>query len=230
VTVCPPSSNEHLYPHSVASGAPRASRVDLDAWNRADDREVALHPSVAHAQQYECLLCPGDVIYIPPAWWHHVEAIEANVSVLLPFDMSPSEQKTLPRPWTQPGWGATPSCEAAAVAATAAVAAAAVLALAAATAVAVAEADPAVTAAAAPATKALLAEVVAAAADAAAAAAADAAAIVAAAAATSAPCAIAAATAVAVAAAVEAAAAAAAAAAITAATLVLATEARGCVQ
>jgi hypothetical protein len=34
-----------------------------------------------------------------------------QVSVLLPFDMSPEEQQALPRPWTRPEWGSTPSCE-----------------------------------------------------------------------------------------------------------------------
>lgn len=57
--VCPPTSNAHLYPHSVASGAPRTSRVDLWAWNRHDEQEIALHPEVQHALQYECILHPG---------------------------------------------------------------------------------------------------------------------------------------------------------------------------
>ena len=34
-----------------------------------------------------------------------------QVSVLLPFDMSPEEQRALPRPWTRPEWGSTPSRE-----------------------------------------------------------------------------------------------------------------------
>lgn len=88
IIVCPPSASEHLYPHSVASGAPRTSRVDLHAWNRSDRREQALHPAVKHAMQYECNLHPGDLVYVPPSWWHHVEALDGNVSVLLSFDMS----------------------------------------------------------------------------------------------------------------------------------------------
>jgi hypothetical protein len=211
VTVCPPSSNNHLYPHSVASGAPRTSRVDLHAWNRADPREMALHPEVRHASQLECILCPGDVIYIPPSWWHHVEGLEGNVSVLLPFDMDPAEQRALLRPWSEPGWGSIPSCEADAVAATAAVTAAAVLALAAVVAGRAAKTDPAVIAAAAPATAAALAVTVAAAAAAAAATAASNAAAVAAATTVSTPSSVAAAAAVALAVTVAAEAAAAAA-------------------
>ena len=99
IIVCPPSASEHLYPHSVASGAPRTSRVDLHAWNRSDRREQALHPAVKHAMQYECNLHPGDLVYVPPSWWHHVEALDGNVSVLLPFDMThePPACKCSPR-------------------------------------------------------------------------------------------------------------------------------------
>ena len=105
VTVCPPRDSEHMYPFSVADGAPRTSRVDLWAWNKGDGAERARFPDVARATQYECELAPGDVVYIPPAWWHHVEALDGNVSVLLPFDMTAAEQQELPRPWTTAEWG-----------------------------------------------------------------------------------------------------------------------------
>ena len=35
------------------------------------------------------------MIYIPPSWWHHIEALDGNVSMLLPFDMSRAEQVAL---------------------------------------------------------------------------------------------------------------------------------------
>ena len=105
VTVCPPRDSAHLYPFSVADGAPRTSRVDLWGWNRGDAAERQRFPDVARATQLECELAPGDVVYIPPAWWHHVEALDGNVSVLLPFDMTAAEQQELPRPWTTAAWG-----------------------------------------------------------------------------------------------------------------------------
>ena len=64
------------------------------------------------------------MIYIPPSWWHHIEALDGNVSMLLPFDMSRAEQVALPRPWTMPDWGAATDPEAVAAAAAAVTAAA----------------------------------------------------------------------------------------------------------
>lgn len=34
-----------------------------------------------------------------------MEALDANISVLLPFDMSRREQRAMARPWTLPMWG-----------------------------------------------------------------------------------------------------------------------------
>lgn len=100
-----PDDSAYLYPFAVAEGAPRVSRVDLGAWLSADATERAAHANVAHTTAFTCVLDAGDVLYIPPCWWHHVEAVTANISVLAPFDMSAEEQRTIPRPWTSPGWG-----------------------------------------------------------------------------------------------------------------------------
>jgi len=37
------------------------------------------------------MLEPGQVLYIPPFWWHHVESLEYCISVLLPFDLDATE-------------------------------------------------------------------------------------------------------------------------------------------
>ena len=109
VIVSPLDDSEHLYPRSGADGAPRTSRIDLGAWLRGDATQRALYPDVARARLYETELTPGDLVYIPPGWWHYVEALEGNASVLLPFDMSVAEQRSLPRPWAAPEWGARQS-------------------------------------------------------------------------------------------------------------------------
>jgi len=50
---------------------------------------------------------PGDVIYTPPFFWHHVETLgdEPALSVLLPFDPTSDEQPHACHFWT------TRSCE-----------------------------------------------------------------------------------------------------------------------
>ena len=81
VIVSPLDDSEHLYPRSVADGAPRTSRIDLGAWLRGDATQRALYPDVARARLYETELTPGDLVYIPPGWWHYVEALEYSCSV-----------------------------------------------------------------------------------------------------------------------------------------------------
>jgi hypothetical protein len=106
VLLFPPGASASLYPFRVVDGAPRVSRVDLGAWLRGDAAECARHPNVrACAGALECTLHAGDVLYVPPGWWHHVEALDGNISVLLPFDMSAGEQRAMHRPWTSASWG-----------------------------------------------------------------------------------------------------------------------------
>jgi lysine-specific demethylase 8 len=41
------------------------------------------HPSAAYEElkYVECVLMPGDMLYIPPRWWHYVRALDASASV-----------------------------------------------------------------------------------------------------------------------------------------------------
>ena len=39
----------------------------------------------------EVLLQAGEMLYIPPGWWHTVENVTATIAVLLPFDMVDGE-------------------------------------------------------------------------------------------------------------------------------------------
>ena len=99
--VFPPSESARLYPHSMADGNPRTSRVDLPTWLACDTSAGAAErhhwPDVAGSYYYECVLRPGDVAYIPPHHWHHVTSLSASISwqsrgrsgpVGYPFDAS----------------------------------------------------------------------------------------------------------------------------------------------
>ena len=59
-------------------------------------RNPPRHPSRTYHQEYmrldetsprEVLLQAGEMLYIPPGWWHTVENVTATIAVLLPFDM-----------------------------------------------------------------------------------------------------------------------------------------------
>lgn len=46
-----------------------------------DRPNLDLFPNYRRVSAYEALLEPGDLLYVPPLWWHHVEALSASVSL-----------------------------------------------------------------------------------------------------------------------------------------------------
>ena len=55
--------------------APTGAAISMARLDRPDDpRFPKLKEALAHAQ--EAVLEPGDAIYIPPLWWHHVASLE----------------------------------------------------------------------------------------------------------------------------------------------------------
>jgi hypothetical protein len=73
-TLFPPDQVKNLYvgPLDFAPTAAAISLAPLDAV--ADARYPRLQGALDNAQVAE--LEPGDAIYIPPVWWHHVESLE----------------------------------------------------------------------------------------------------------------------------------------------------------
>ena len=78
----PPEQTCHLYPGSLnftPAGAP-TSLVDL---NNPDFERYPLY-KLALAEAYSVELGPGDAIFIPMLWWHHVESLE-KVNALMNY-------------------------------------------------------------------------------------------------------------------------------------------------
>ena len=73
-TLFPPDQVKNLYVGPL-DFAPTAAAISLPRLDAAHDaRYPRLRDALANAQVAE--LEPGDAIYIPPVWWHHVESLE----------------------------------------------------------------------------------------------------------------------------------------------------------
>lgn len=51
-------------------------QVDLDAPDAAQR-----FPGLAGAAFWDCLLRPGQMLYVPPGWWHYMRALTTSFSV-----------------------------------------------------------------------------------------------------------------------------------------------------
>jgi [histone H3]-dimethyl/trimethyl-L-lysine36 demethylase len=61
-----------------------SSQIDLDAYRGGAEGEAALareQPAVAALRHWECVLSPGQMLYIPPKWWHYVRSLSPSFSV-----------------------------------------------------------------------------------------------------------------------------------------------------
>lgn len=86
-TFFPPEQVRNLYvgPFDFTFAGPPVSMVDLNAPDL--ERYPRFAQALATAEQAE--LAPGDAMYIPYMWWHHVQALDAvNVLVNYWWDLS----------------------------------------------------------------------------------------------------------------------------------------------
>ena len=70
-----PQDTDSLYPFSLAAAMPHLSHVDASA------PDLARFPAFAKAMALEADLQAGDVLYLPPFWWHQVIAPAFSISV-----------------------------------------------------------------------------------------------------------------------------------------------------
>jgi len=70
-----PPQQEGLYPFSSECLMSNTSQVD------PEKPDFDQFPQFLTTKGLSCLLGPGDVLYIPPKWWHHVRSLSASLSV-----------------------------------------------------------------------------------------------------------------------------------------------------
>ncbi|KAM7523367.1 hypothetical protein LguiA_013269 [Lonicera macranthoides] len=74
IRLYPASLSEELYPHTD-SMLSNSSQVDLD---NIDEEEF---PKVVDLEFIDCILEEGEMLYIPPKWWHYVRSLTTSFSV-----------------------------------------------------------------------------------------------------------------------------------------------------
>ncbi|KAI8883735.1 Clavaminate synthase-like protein [Backusella circina FSU 941] len=72
-----PDQTALMYPHEGLMT--NTSQVDLE---KPDHTRF---PQFKDASYVECILNPGELLYIPPKWWHYVKSLETSFSVSLWF-------------------------------------------------------------------------------------------------------------------------------------------------
>ncbi|XP_063790703.1 bifunctional peptidase and arginyl-hydroxylase JMJD5 [Pseudophryne corroboree] len=68
------TETERLYPYDT-SLLHNTSQVDIE------NPDTEKFPNFAQAAYQECILCPGQVLFIPVQWWHYVRALDISFSV-----------------------------------------------------------------------------------------------------------------------------------------------------
>lgn len=69
-----PKYTPQLYPHQSGMHT-NTSQVDLHAV------DTGLYPGFQQAPYVDVALQPGDVLYMPPKWWHFVQSLTVSFSV-----------------------------------------------------------------------------------------------------------------------------------------------------
>lgn len=69
-----PKDSANLYPYQTGL-TQNSSQVEVD------HPDFNAHPEFAKLVATECVLQPGQMLFIPPGWWHYVKALSVSFSV-----------------------------------------------------------------------------------------------------------------------------------------------------
>ena len=87
-----PAFSDALYPDPDPSSK-NTSRVELELelqrQRSEGGGESGRFPLFAAAPYTECILGPGEMLYIPPGWWHYVRSLSVSFSVSFWWECNP---------------------------------------------------------------------------------------------------------------------------------------------
>lgn len=83
VILFPPDDVWHLYPYPIGHSCDRQSMIDFD------NIDLTRFPNFPKARPVQVVLQPGEVLYIPSYWWHHIISEVEAVSVNFWFQAAP---------------------------------------------------------------------------------------------------------------------------------------------
>lgn len=75
VLLVPPERTNCMYPTRRYEFRSDMSAIDVKAW------DPVRHPRYAEARPATVVLNPGDILYVPPKWWHRVESLDISISI-----------------------------------------------------------------------------------------------------------------------------------------------------
>lgn len=82
IILFPPFDYLSFYPPlEEAQGRGHNSKVN------PDNLDLELFPKFPWQERIEVVLQPGEILYIPPFWWHHVTAVDENISLSFWYDI-----------------------------------------------------------------------------------------------------------------------------------------------
>jgi hypothetical protein len=84
-TLFAPSDSQYLYQFPIDSPISHFSHVDVE---RPD---LERYPAFSSAMPIKVILTPGDVLFLPAGWWHHVRSLSLSVSVNQWWEWTPRD-------------------------------------------------------------------------------------------------------------------------------------------
>jgi len=90
--VYPPSQSEYLYPNTDPKKPPHFSKIDVDAV------DTETYPKFLLAKPTVCVASPGQILFVPPRWWHAVNSTD-NPNFAVNFWFNPKNAPVSAGKW-----------------------------------------------------------------------------------------------------------------------------------